>query len=63
MKFNQAEIRPGFPVKLTVRAAPSSRIAVAAVDKSIHFLAQGNDVKSEEVSNHLVIRYLLSTSK
>ena len=50
MKFDQEEVRPGNTVKLTVKGAPQSRIAVAAVDKSIHFLADGNDVKIKEVS-------------
>ena len=50
MTFDQAEVRPGVPVKLTVKGAPHSRIAVAAVDKSIHFLAKANDLKVNEVS-------------
>ena len=60
MKFDQAEVRPGSPVKLTVKGAPSSRIAVAAIDKSIHFLAQGNDVKVKEVSK-IRLKYLSKT--
>jgi len=49
MKFDEKVLRPGSSVKLTVKGAPSSRIAVAAVDKSIHFLAKGNDVKVKEL--------------
>ena len=55
MKFDPTEVRPGTSVKLTVKGAPYSRIAVAAVDKSIHFLAQGNHVKVKEVSKEYAV--------
>ena len=42
--------RPGKPVKLSVKAAPNSKVAITAVDTSIHFLAKGNDLKKKDVS-------------
>ena len=50
MKFEYDEVRPGHSLKLKLKAAPNSKMAVTAVDKSIHFLADGNDLKREEVS-------------
>ncbi|XP_065672425.1 pregnancy zone protein isoform X2 [Hydra vulgaris] len=47
--FGKKEIRPGDNVKLTVNGFPKSRVAIAAVDKSIHFLAKSNDIKSEDL--------------
>ena len=38
---------------LNLKAAPNSKIAVTAVDTSIHFLAQGNDLKKKDVSHSI----------
>ena len=51
MEFASDEVRPGENIQLLVKGAPNSRIAVAAVDKSIHFLAKGNDIKPEHLEN------------
>ncbi|XP_047140669.1 alpha-1-macroglobulin isoform X3 [Hydra vulgaris] len=47
--FGNEEVRPGDNVKLTVKGFPKSRVAIAAVDKSVHFLAKGNDIKPENL--------------
>ncbi|XP_047140666.1 murinoglobulin-1 isoform X2 [Hydra vulgaris] len=47
--FDDEEVRPGDSVKLTVKGFPKSRFAIAAVDKSVHFLAKGNDIKPENL--------------
>ncbi|XP_057300499.1 alpha-2-macroglobulin-like protein 1 isoform X4 [Hydractinia symbiolongicarpus] len=51
IKFDKSEVKPGNKVKLTVKGFPKSRIAIAAVDKSIHFLAKGNDIKPKDLFN------------
>ena len=51
MEFSKEEVRPGGALKLKLRAAPNSKIAVTAVDKSVHFLADGNDLKPNDVRN------------
>lgn len=51
MKFEFDEVRPGEALKLKLKAAPNSKIAVTAVDKSVHFLAKGNDLKEDDVSS------------
>lgn len=50
MKFEFDEVKPGASLKLKLKAAPNSRVAVTAVDKSVHFLAKGNDLKEKDVS-------------
>ena len=53
-------MRPGRPIKLLMKGFPNSTVAVAAVDKSIHFLAEGNDVKPKDVSSISCTFYKLS---
>ena len=50
MKFDEEEVRPGGKATLRVSGYPKSRIAIAVVDKSIHYLAKGNDLKPQQVS-------------
>jgi len=44
------EVKPGNQIKLIMKAAPRSRFAITAVDKSIHFLAKGNDLKKKDLT-------------
>ena len=50
MKFAKGEVFPGTKVKLSLKASPGSRFAISAVDKSVHFLANANDIKTSQVS-------------
>lgn len=49
MKFNKEEVFPGSKVKLSLKASPGSIFAISAVDKSVHFLANANDVSRDQV--------------
>lgn len=53
MNFEFDEVKPGEGLKLKLKAAPNSKMAVTAVDKSVHFLAKGNDLKEDDVSGFL----------
>ncbi|XP_066919557.1 alpha-1-macroglobulin-like isoform X3 [Clytia hemisphaerica] len=49
IKFTSDEVKPGRSVQLNLKAAPNSKVAVTAVDTSIHFLAKGNDLKQKDL--------------
>ena len=49
MKFNEEEVFPGEKVKLTLKASPGSVFAISAVDKSVHFLANANEISRDQV--------------
>ncbi len=51
MKFSEKQVFPGTKVNLTLKASPGSNFAIGAVDKSVHFLRDANDVKAGEVRN------------
>ena len=49
MKFSEEQVFPGTKVNLTLKASPGSRFAISAVDKSVHFLRDANDLKAGQV--------------
>eukprot|EP00794_Sanderia_malayensis_P009949 gene9949-10969_t len=49
MEFSEKQVFPGTKVKLTLKASPGSNFAITAVDKSIHFLRESNDIKPGQV--------------
>ena len=49
ISFDVDQTRPGEKTKLTVQAAPGSRVAIAAVDKSVHLLRAGNEITEDQV--------------
>ena len=49
MKFNEEEVFPGTKVKLSLKASPGSLFAISAVDKSVHFLGNANDISRSRV--------------
>ena len=49
MNFDQNEVEPGSETKLILSATPGSRFAIVAVDKSVHFLRKGNDLRPAQV--------------
>ncbi|XP_065060175.1 alpha-1-macroglobulin-like isoform X3 [Rhopilema esculentum] len=53
MKFSEEEVLPGTKVQLSLKASPGSIFAISAVDKSVHFLANANEVKTSQVSQIL----------
>ena len=50
MTFNKEEVFPGTKVKLSLKASPGSVFAISAVDKSVHFLGDANDVGKGQVN-------------
>jgi Alpha-2-macroglobulin family N-terminal region. len=59
MRFSEDEVRPGESLKLHLKAAPNSKVAITAVDTSIHFLAKGNDIKQKDVRLFCSVKYFL----
>ena len=53
MKFNKEEVFPGTKVKLSLKASPGSVFAISAVDKSVHFLGNANDISRGQVRHSL----------
>ena len=53
MKFNKEEVFPGTTVKLSLKASPGSVFAISAVDKSVHFLGNANDISRGQVRHSL----------
>ena len=49
MTFNKEEVFPGTKVKLSLKASPGSVFAISAVDKSVHFLGNANDIERGQV--------------
>ena len=49
MTFNKEEVFPGTKVKLSLKASPGSVFAISAVDKSVHFLGNANDIGRGQV--------------
>ena len=60
MRFSEDEVRPGESLKLHLKAAPNSKVAITAVDTSIHFLAKGNDIKQKDVRFSRVLFYYIT---
>ena len=50
VRFADSIRKPGEPTKLIITAAPGSRVAVTAVDKSVHLLEEGNELTQDDVS-------------
>ena len=50
VSFADSIRKPGEPTKLIITAAPGSRVAVTAVDKSVHLLEEGNELTQDDVS-------------
>ena len=51
MKFSEEEVFPGAKVKLSLKASPGSMFAISAVDKSVHFMGNANDISRGGVSD------------
>ena len=49
MMFNEEEVFPGTKVKLSLKASPGSVFAISAIDKSVHFLGNANDIGRGQV--------------
>lgn len=49
MEFSEEEVRPGNSLKLKLKAAPNSKVAVTAVDQSVYFLADSNNLKQNDI--------------
>ena len=54
MLFAESERRPGEQTRLIVKAAQGSRVAITAVDKSVHLLKGGNELTEADVSETLL---------
>ena len=52
MKFSKEEVFPGTKVKLSLKASPGSVFAISAVDKSVHFLGNANDISRGQVRHN-----------
>ena len=50
VRFADSIRKPGEPTRLIITAAPGSRVAVTAVDKSVHLLKEGNELTQDDVS-------------
>ena len=50
LTFSESEVKPASNVSITLQAAPGSRFALSAVDKSVHLLGQSNDLRPNSVS-------------
>ncbi|XP_020628880.1 alpha-2-macroglobulin-like isoform X2 [Orbicella faveolata] len=53
VRFAESIRKPGEPTKLIITAAPGSRVAVTAVDKSVHLLKEGNELTQDDAINVL----------
>ncbi|XP_065060460.1 alpha-1-macroglobulin-like [Rhopilema esculentum] len=51
LSFSESEVKPASNVSITLQAAPGSRFALSAVDKSVHLLGQSNDLRPNSVMN------------
>ncbi|XP_050415360.1 CD109 antigen isoform X2 [Patella vulgata] len=47
--FDQAKVKPGAPVKLTIKGEPGSMVSLRTVDKSVDLLKSGNDITTDTV--------------
>ena len=50
MRFDDKVKKPGKVTRLFLKAAPGSRVAIAAVDKSVHLLRASNELTESKVS-------------
>ena len=47
--FNEKQKKPGEKTKMILKAKPGSRIAIAALDKSVLLLRNSNELKKGQV--------------
>ena len=50
VRFTDSIRKPGEPTRLIITATPGSRVAVTAIDKSVHVLKGGNELTQDDVS-------------
>ncbi len=68
--FSDSKAKPGSNISINLQAAPGSRFALSAVDKSVQLLGSTSDLKPGKVRNLLLLMsvrklygYLLKDSK
>ena len=61
MSFSESQMKPGSNVSINLQAAPGSRFALSAVDKSVQLLGATNDIKASKV--RISFEYFLSYLK
>ena len=50
IRFADTQRQPGEKTRLIIKAAKGSKVAITAVDRSVHLLEEGNELTEADVS-------------
>ena len=50
IRFADTQRQPGEKTRLIIKAAQGSKVAITAVDRSVHLLEEGNELSEADVS-------------
>ena len=57
VSFSESQVKPGSNISINLQAAPGSRFALSAVDRSVQLLGSSSDLKSSQVIWTIIINF------